>query len=193
MKKKNQGFTLIEMVIAVSILAILLGMLSMSLNPVIGFRVQRASGSIQAAIAKTRIEAMSRLVGEMKLERKADGFYISYYLDRGKNSGVKEEQPEKISPAGVKISYMTDAGEEVDLNTPGDFLILTFDRETGGFREIQTGVLDQTEIDAFLNSNQNISFKDSGKRCSAILIRGGSHTKRITLCQATGEVDVEEL
>lgn len=44
---------------------------------------------------------MNRLVGEMKLEKRADGYYISYYLDRGKagrKSDVQQDQPEKNSP-----------------------------------------------------------------------------------------------
>lgn len=85
-KKRNAGFTLVEMVITVSVFAILLGIIVPSLNSVLGFRVQRATNSITAALDKTRREAMNRLVGEMKLEYRSDGYYITYYLDRGKDS-----------------------------------------------------------------------------------------------------------
>lgn len=77
-QKKNQGFTLVEMVITVAIFAILLGIISPSLNSVLGFRVQRSTNSIASALDKTRREAMSRLVGEMKLEYRSDGYYITY-------------------------------------------------------------------------------------------------------------------
>ena len=76
-KKRNTGFTLVEMVITVSIFAILLGIIVPSLNSVLGFRVQRATNSITAALDKTRREAMNRLVGEMKLEYRSDGYYIN--------------------------------------------------------------------------------------------------------------------
>ena len=84
MRKKNKGFTLVEMVVTVSIFAILLGILVPSLNSIIGFRVQRAANSIASALDKTKIEASNRLVGEMRLEKRANGYYISYILDRGK-------------------------------------------------------------------------------------------------------------
>lgn len=84
MRQKNKGFTLVEMVITVAIFAILLGILVPSLNSILGFRTQRAANSIASALDKTKIEASNRLVGEMKLEKLDDGYYISYYLDRGK-------------------------------------------------------------------------------------------------------------
>ena len=69
MRQKNKGFTLVEMVITVTIFAILLGILVPSLNSILGFRAQRAANSIASALDKTKIEASNRLVGEMKLEK----------------------------------------------------------------------------------------------------------------------------
>ena len=94
MRKKNKGFTLVEMVITVALFAILLGILVPSLNSIIGFRVQRATNSIASALDKTKIEASNRLVGEMMLERRKDGYYISYIIDRGKVNGKENMHKE---------------------------------------------------------------------------------------------------
>ena len=72
MKKKNKGFTLVEMIVTVSIFVILLGILVPSLNSILGFRVQRAANSIVAGLDKAKIEASNRLVGEMCLEKRSD-------------------------------------------------------------------------------------------------------------------------
>ena len=142
MRQKNKGFTLVEMVITVAIFAILLGILVPSLNSILGFRVQRAANSIASALDKTKIEASNRLVGEMKLEKLEDGYYITYYLDRGKvegESNVQEDQAEKIAPAKTLISYTTSDGDTHQMQ-PGDSIVLTYDRATGGFLPLQETV-----------------------------------------------------
>ena len=79
MKKRNGGFTLVELMVVLSIFTLLLVIIVPSLNSILGFRVQKATNSIGAALNQTKIEASSRLVGAMKLEyRSNDGYYISY-------------------------------------------------------------------------------------------------------------------
>lgn len=195
-KKKNRGFSLVEMVVVVSIFAILLGVLIPSLNSLLGFEAQRATGSIAAALDKTKIEAMSRLVGEMKLEYAQDGYYVTYYLDRGKGQGLtKGEQPEQVARRKVLISYVDSNNITHDLKAGGS-LILTFDRETGGFRMIQSDTITTEEMTAFLDededSYQDLAFKDDAAQgyCTAIIVTCGMRSRRITLNQYTGSYTI---
>ena len=193
MDKKNKGFTLIEMVIVVAIFAILLGILVPSLNSLVGFRVTRAANSIGGALDRTRTEAMNRLVAEMKLTKTADGYYISYFMDRGKSGGksnLVEDQTEKIAPAKTQISYK-DANGNVDEMTAGDSLILTYDRATGGFRQMQTELLTQQDILADLNDGKDITFKGSGAYCRVIIIQGGGRTRAIHLNKDAGSYYID--
>lgn len=193
----SRGFSLVEMIIVVSIFSILLGVLVPSLNSVLGFRVQRATNSIAAALDKTRIEAMSRLVGEMKLEKRSDGYYISYYLDRGKTADVKEDEAEKIAPAGMSITYTTyptssPAGPVVTQQslTEGSPLIITYNRSTGEFLPIQSASLKSEDILNVLRANGEIPFRSTDNYCKSITISGGFRTRTITLDQPTGKYTI---
>lgn len=193
MRRKNKGFTLVELIIVISIFAILLGMLAPSLNSILGFRVQRATNSIAAALDKTRVEAMNRLVGEMKLEKRSDGYYISYYLDRGKASrseGAKEEQPEKIAPAGMVISYTTDTYGEKELGV-NESVILTYDRATGGFLPLQDVAWVQEDIISTLEAGNDIPLKRTGSYCLEIKIQGGMRTRIIEMDINTGKYTIK--
>lgn len=191
-KDRNKGFTLIEVIIVVAIFAVLLGILIPSLNPILGFRVQRASEAIGGALDRTKTEAMNRLVAEVKLSYVAgDGYYITYYLDRGKSGSsdenIKADQPDKIAPAKTQISYTDDSGTVHHLWENGEsVLILTYDRATGGFRQIQTKTIGQEDILRQLESGQDIAFHDSGHYCTKITISGGQKQRLLILDKVTG-------
>ena len=189
MKSKNRGFTLIELIVVIAVMTILLGIAIPSLNSILGFRVNRAANSIASAIDKTRTEAMNRLVGEMKLEKRADGYYISYYLDRGKagrKSDVQQDQPEKIAPARTQISYSVNGGNESVLQE-GQSIIITYDRATGAFLPLQDNTWSQNDILSTLTAGNDIPLKREGNYCTQITVRSGSRYKTLQLIQETGK------
>ena len=193
MRQKNKGFTLVEMVITVTIFAILLGILVPSLNSILGFRAQRAANSIASALDKTKIEASNRLVGEMKLEKLDDGYYISYYLDRGKvgdESNVKQDQPEKIAPARTLISYVTDDNVTHQMANTGDSIVITYDRATGGFLPLQETTWTQKAILTVLDNGNDIPLTRVGSYCTSIIVQGGRKVKTIKMDIHTGKYEI---
>ena len=196
MQKKNRGFTLVEMIITVSIFAILLGILVPSLNSIIGFRVQKATNSIASALDKTKIEASNRLVGEMRLEKRLDGYYISYILDRGKVNGKENikwnEDEEKIAPVKTSIAYKVYRNDEKREMRVGDSIIITYDRATGGFSPLQVQSEAYWEnIDIFGTLKRGGSLFTEGEYCDQIIISGGSRKRTIQLYRETGKYDIQ--
>ena len=187
-KNKNKGFTLVELIVVISIFTVLLGILEPSVSSIFGFRAQRAANSIASALDRTKTEAMNRLVGEMVLTKESDGFYISYNLHKGKYYGCEQTQAEKIAPANAKIGYTTDRSGYQDLSGQ---LIITFNRENGGFRQIQSEIVTTDSVTTALNYKNDVVFHDTGAYCTAIIVKGGSRTYTIEMEKDTGSYAVK--
>lgn len=209
----NRGFTLVEMIVVISIFAILLGILIPSLNSLIDYRAERAAKSIKTGFERLRTEAGSQLVAEMKLEKKSDGYYISYCIYKGKKSGMVWTEEQKIAPAKTKIEYKLD-----DLYQKGEIngqnyqeikegethaLLFTIDRNKGGFRALQEEQVTTDEVESFLEHNEDLTYHDENNKdltyhdlksnnveavCCYIRVSGRVKKSIITLHQKTGKV-----
>ena len=198
------------MIVVVSIFAILLGILIPSLNSLIDYRAERAAKSIKTGFERLRTEAESQLVAEMKLEKKSDGYYISYCIYKGKKSGMVWTDKQKIAPAKTKIEYKLD-----DLYQKGEIngrsyqeikegethaLLFTIDRNKGGFRALQEEQVTTDEVESFLENNENLTENNKDLTyhdlksnnveavCCYIRVSGRMKKSIITLHQKTGKV-----
>lgn len=206
----NKGFTLVEMIVIVSIFAILLGILIPSLNSLLDYRAARAAKSIKTGFERLRTEAVSQLVAEMKLEKKSDGYYISYCIYKGKKSGMVWTDEQKIAPAKTKIEYKLDDlyqkgeinGQNYQEIKEGEIhaLLFTIDRNKGGFRALQEEQVTTDEVESFLENNENLTennkdltyhdLKSNNVEAVCYYIRVSGRVKKsiITLHQKTGKV-----
>ena len=198
----NKGFTLVEMIVVVSIFAILLGILIPSLNSLIDYRATRAAKSIKTSFERLRTEAESQLVAEMKLEKKSDGYYISYCIYKGKKSGMVWTDKQKIAPAKTKIEYKLDLYQKGEINgrsyqeiKEGEThaLLFTIDRNKGGFRALQKKQVTTGEVESFLENNADFTYPDLKSNnveavCCYIQVSGRVKKSIITLHQKTGKV-----
>ena len=208
----NKGFTLVEMIVVVSIFAILLGILIPSLNRLIDYRAARAAKSIKTGFERLRTEATSQLVAEMKLEKKSDGYYIRYCIYKGKKSGMVWTDEQKIAPAKTKIEYKLDDlyqkgeinGQNYQEIKEGEIhaLLFTIDRNKGGFRALQEEQVTTDEVECFLENNENLTennkdltyhdLKSNNVEAVCCYIRVSGRVKKsiITLHQKTGKVTI---
>ena len=206
----NKGFTLVEMIVVVSIFAILLGILIPSLNRLIDYRAARAAKSIKTGFERLRTEATSQLVAEMKLEKKSDGYYIRYCIYKGKKSGMVWTDKQKVAPARTKIEYKLDDlyqkgeinGQNYQEIKEGEIhaLLFTIDRNKGGFRALQEEQVTTDEVECFLENNENLTennkdltyhdLKSNNVEAVCCYIRVSGRVKKsiITLHQKTGKV-----
>lgn len=174
--KKNQGMTLIELIMVIAIMGVLLGLVIPSLNALLGYEAQKAGEKLYSSIEEARTEAMSRLAGEMKLFKKDGSYYTTLCYSSGKSNDYKmqQQEPELIGNRRVTISYALKDTPNMWKPIDETGIILTYDRTTGGFRTLQS---EWASID---KDNVEVKFRDTDKYCGKIKITGGLRTSIFT-------------
>ena len=126
----------------------------------------------------------------MKLEKKSDGYYISYCLHKGKQAGMVWTDEEKIAPARTSIKYRLAMKDSAEIKT-GESIILTVDRSTKGFRSLQSTAVTTDEVNALIDNNEDIAYHDiDGAECCDIIVSGTVKKRIISLNQTTGKCTV---
>ena len=125
MRRNHRGFTLVEVIVVVSILSALTGIISLSVSSVFSVRVRRCATEINAFISMCKVNSMSR-GGDIRIVLDVD--------DNGEDGspGAEPKSTEIFSDANVSAEF-TVGGVTTALSSDNP-LTLSFDRSTGGFK-----------------------------------------------------------
>lgn len=155
MKKKNGGFTLVELIVVVAIIAVLAAVAALSVNYIGTARAKAAAVGINNMVSKARTGAISR-AGTVTLEIKYDSStnkIVCTYKETSKSIGSETlgttaEEVKEFNAAGVTVSYLnrtvsTDGKytlTDSNLAQLGDnVLTLGFDPSTGALTTCKVG------------------------------------------------------
>ena len=128
--KNNRGFSLIEMVAVIAIMAVALGVIGMSVTYIAKTRSRACAEELNAAIEFTRLNCLSKAGNvELRVYTKDDGIYMSK---------VWEGTEEKIGSNRISVSYAYSdgAGDAVSktLGDASDPLVISFEKGSGGIK-----------------------------------------------------------
>ena len=162
MGRSSKGFTLIELVVTITILVIFISIVSLSVYPSYSANAKRCAAQTDALISKCRLGVLSR-TGNVHLTIHSDlnGNIIGDYYE----ADSTPISTDTLADKKVSMAYTlknTD-GTSRTTNISAAPLVLSFNRSTGEFKA-----------------------QSDGSYCTAITISCGGKTYTITLVPSTG-------
>ena len=131
--KQEKGFSLIELVVVLAIMAVMLAIVVPSARSIAGSRAMEAAEKTKTALDYTKTEALSRISAKLHLYREADGVYVEYYIHDGASEVFSDR--EKIGEKALEVICLLSSGEERLLDEDG--LIFTYNRADGSLMPLQ--------------------------------------------------------
>lgn len=162
--KNNKGYSLVEIVIVIAIMAVMGAFIFIGVGLLTGQNARECASNISAALGKEKNYSLTRSATidcYMELILEDDGYYIRYYqpenavvTGRDPSGAVKQDdwvlaEEEKIGKKSVKIQCMLDDGSSLfdaeDGFSEGDSVRIVFDRISGAFKSIVVSGTDYTD------------------------------------------------
>lgn len=135
----NMGYSLIELVIVIAIIALIISTVFYSVIMVFSANAKSCANNIQRTIADCKVTTMGKSSAYMELYRDTDQnvYTRMYVMDNSSGSYVPSE-PQKVGTNRVYVAYTPKGGAETEL-LAGDTIEIRFDRASGGFAKDGSG------------------------------------------------------
>ena len=135
MKKNDKGFTLVELIIIIAIMAVLSLSVITYIGMIGGAQAKKCANGLKNSLSQTKVCAMSRSSASMIVYADDTGVYVKTI--QGSN-----EKVEKIGQAGTKVEYRTVRDSDVFTavgTTEGTGIKIEFDRASGACKKMASG------------------------------------------------------
>lgn len=136
-KTKNAGFSLVELVIVVAILAIMMSLMAISINYIQSTSKKQVANTIVAYIGKAQTYAMSK-AGEYGVAIGNSGSGCEVKVVHRENDTSSWVNVEDTYSASARVNVVVETTEGTyDMNdSASGVLIMTFDRSSGSFKNL---------------------------------------------------------
>ncbi len=185
MKRNNKGYTLVELIVIFAILAVMIGVTSLSLSYLFGTQARECAQKVSTLLSETKTGSMSRFDEKMKLSYrikdshaavKSDGYYAEntvYSIDKDAVSyELTDPEIKKMGSGRVVITVELSNGDIFELGQDQSITI-SFDRSSGALDPI---IKNDVQENAYL---------------SKLTFAAGLRTYTITMVPETGKHTLE--
>jgi len=176
MKKKNEGFTIVELIVVIAMLSIFIGIFAANIGQITGYNAKECYKKIASAITENKIETLSKAkeTGDIYLQiyqnATDDKIYVRTVRD-GKKATKEYTNITKLTKrSGITVTYELKNGASVTTKTAteADPLNICYNRASGA-------LVDPDD-----------SYKVS--KLQKIIVSSGGYKYTIDIVPATGKV-----
>lgn len=171
-EKNNSGFSLVELIIVIAIVAALITTVFLSVSMVFSANAKACSNDLQRAIADCKVTTMG----------KARAWLVIY---RGSNNRVYSQMHIMEQVEGEEIGTLADIPQEPQ-KLGGNRVVVTYTDSAG----VDQGDLPETGITIEFDRSSG-SFKDGTPQ--SIDVIGGNRHYHLVFVKLTGKVSVEQI
>lgn len=164
MRRNNKGFSYVELILVMAIIAIMIGLMSLTIGLVSRTNVNKAAEKLHATMNQARSTSVARGTTNGTLEISYDGSTYYYYVGDPTSADKADKKVELIS-APAQIAYTVEGG--TDLIPVGSTFTLRYEQATGAFKAIS-----------------------GTDYCSTVVIYNGDKSATIQLYPATGKCEL---
>ena len=135
MKKNNKGFSLVELIVIIAILAVLMGAVITYIGSLGTAQAKKCANGINSGFSQTKVCAMSRSSASMIVYCNDEGAFL-------KTIQGSTDRVEKIGTAGTVVEYRTvrDSNSFVPVGeTEATGVKIEFDRASGACKKMSSG------------------------------------------------------
>ncbi len=192
LRDNNKGFSLVELLTVVAILALMLGMFLLSTNVIGRTAARQCSKQLHHELDRVRVASMGKNRVILHLYRGADNKVMVRQITKISSiGGVADtkyiaEDAKEAGSSRVSLEFISsvDAAHRIPLD--GDGVYFEFNRSTGAFKKVNGSVI-QSEISGDISGA--VAGQVGGDYIiENIFITGGGLTETLTMHQITGKV-----
>ncbi len=184
MREDNRGFSLVELMVVIAIMAVVIGIFFAGTGYIASTSARSLANSIKSAIGETRIRTMGKQETVLYIYRdKTDSKYYKQYVIKVNGSWKEPEPPEVLGKHHPNLEYTV--GGTDTLLADGDHILIGFDRRTGK-EETVTGI--NADVDSSTGKLITGTASMNSIICENIKISGGGSEYNVEIIPATGKV-----
>ena len=133
MKKNNKGFSYIELVLVLGIIAVMLSVMALSIGLVSRTNVNKACDNLATLLSQARSETMAKGMddGSLCIQFEDETYY--YYIGSPYDSEFDEKKTELVS-FPVELKFTINSGADVMYSmSDGDMIVVRYYPSSGAF------------------------------------------------------------